>query len=48
MKLLIEAKGKAKKKLEKTARAKVKVKVTDAPTGGSSNAQSEGVKLIKK
>jgi hypothetical protein len=48
VKLLIEAKGKAKKKLEKTARAKVKVKVTYTPTGGSSNAQSEGVKLIKK
>lgn len=46
--LLVKAKGKTKKKLNKTGKAKVKVRVTYKPTGGTANTQSKSVKLIKK
>jgi hypothetical protein len=48
VKLLVKAKGKAKKKLNKTGMVKVKAHVTFIPTGGAANAQPKTVKLVKK
>ena len=48
IKLLVKPKGKAKHKLNKTGKAKVKVSVTFAPTGGAPNTLTKRVKLIKK
>jgi hypothetical protein len=48
VKLLVKAKGKAKHKLNKTGKAKVKARVTFAPTGGVPATQTKRVKLIKK
>jgi hypothetical protein len=48
VKLLIKARGAAKRKLNRTGKMKVKVKVTFTPTGGSPGTQSKRVKLIKK
>jgi hypothetical protein len=46
IKLLVRAKGKKKKSLERTGKAKVKVTVMFTPTGGSPNNQS--LKLVLK
>jgi hypothetical protein len=48
VKLLIKAKGKAKKKLNKTGKVKVKPKITFTPTGGTANSKSLSVVLKKK
>jgi DNA-binding beta-propeller fold protein YncE len=45
--LLVKAKGKAKKRLDRTGKVKVKVKVTYTPTGGHPSTQSERMRLIK-
>jgi hypothetical protein len=47
VKLLVKAKGKAKKRLNRTGRAKVKVKVTYKPRGGERSSQTKTVKLKK-
>jgi hypothetical protein len=44
-KLLIKPKGKVKRRLDRTGRAKVKVRVTDTPNGGSPDSQTKTVKL---
>jgi DNA-binding beta-propeller fold protein YncE len=44
-KLLIKPKGKVKRRLDRTGRAKVKVTVTDTPNGGSPDSQTKTVKL---
>jgi hypothetical protein len=46
--LLIKAKGKAKRKLNDSGKAKVKPKITYTPTGVASNTQQTKVKLKKK
>jgi len=46
--LLLKARGKAKKKLRSTGKAKVKAAVTYAPAGGDPRTQSLVVKLKKK
>jgi hypothetical protein len=48
VKLLIKAKDKAKSKLAKTGKAKVKAKITFTPTFGTAKSQTKSVKLIKK
>jgi hypothetical protein len=48
VKLLIKAKGKARRKLGRTGKAKVKAKVTYTPTGGAPNTLTKTVKLIKR
>lgn len=48
VKLLIKAKGRAKGKLDRTVRVKVSVTITFTPTGGTANAQTKRLKLIKK
>jgi hypothetical protein len=48
VKLLIKAKGKAKKKLNATGKAKVTLAVTFTPTGGDPATQSKSIKLIKR
>jgi DNA-binding beta-propeller fold protein YncE len=47
-KLKIKPKGKARKKLGKKGRAKVKAEVTYTPTGGEPNTESKRVKLVKR
>jgi len=47
VKLLIRAKGRAKAKLDRTGRVKVKAIVTFTPTGGSPRTQTKRVKLEK-
>lgn len=47
MELLVKPKGKAKGKLRRRGKAKVKPVVTFAPTGGSSVAQPRSIKLVK-
>jgi CSLREA domain-containing protein len=47
-KLSVKPKGKAKKKLNKKGKAKVKANVTFTPTGGTSNAESKRIKLVKR
>ena len=44
-KLLVKPRGKAKKKLNQTGKAKVKAKVTYTPTGGEPNTESKKVTL---
>ena len=44
-KLLVKPRGKAKKKLNQTGKAKVKAKVTYTPTGGEPNTESKNVTL---
>ena len=44
-KLVIKPRGKAKKKLNQTGKAKVKAKVTYTPTGGEPNTESKKVTL---
>ena len=44
-KLLIKPKGTAKRRLDRTGRVKVKVRVTDTPDGGSPDSQTKTVKL---
>ena len=46
--LPIKAKGKKKRELNATGRTKLKIKVTYTPAGGSANAVSKRVKLVKK
>jgi hypothetical protein len=48
VKLTVKPKGKAKKRLDQSGTAKVKVRVTYTPTGGAANTQPKRVKLIKK
>ncbi len=48
VKLLIKAKGKAKRKLNRTGGVRVKVRVAYTPTGGTPNAKTRKLKLIKK
>jgi len=45
--LLVKAKGKAKKRLNRTGKVKVKVHVTDTARGGSPDSQTKTVKLKK-
>jgi hypothetical protein len=46
--LLIKAKGKSRRKLERTGAAKVKVTVTFTPAGGDPATQARTVKLLEK
>ena len=48
VRLLIEAKGKKKRKLNPTGEVKVRPEITFTPTGGSANTQSAQVKLIRR
>jgi hypothetical protein len=48
VKLLIKAKGKKKRKLNKTGKVKVYPKVTYTPTGGDPSKQSKRLKLKKR
>jgi hypothetical protein len=48
VKLAVEAKGKAKKKLSRKGTAKVKLEVTFTPTGGDPSTQAKAVKLIRR
>jgi hypothetical protein len=47
-KLSIKPRGKAKKKLNRTGKAKVTAEVTYTPDGGEANAQTKRVRLIKR
>ena len=47
-KLLVKPRGKAKKKLNQTGKAKVKAKVTYTPTGGEPNTESKTVTLKRR
>jgi hypothetical protein len=47
VRLLVKAKGKAKSKLARTGKARVKVTVTFAPSGGLAAAQRRAVRLVK-
>jgi hypothetical protein len=47
VKLLVKPKGKIRRRLNETDRAKVKVTITYTPTGGSPNAQTKTIKLRK-
>jgi hypothetical protein len=48
VKLLVKPKGKIKRKLNSTGKARVKVTVTYAPTGGGPNAQTKKIRLRKR
>jgi hypothetical protein len=48
VKLLIKAKGKAKRKLTRTGKAKIKARVTYTPTDGTPKSKTPKVKLKKK
>jgi hypothetical protein len=48
VRLLIEAKGKKKRKLNSTGAVKVRPEITFTPTGGSANTQSAQVKLVRR
>ena len=48
VKLAVEAKGKAKKRLSRSGTAKVKLEVTFTPTGGDPSTQAKTVKLIRR
>jgi hypothetical protein len=48
VRLLIEAMGKKKRKLNLIGKVKVRLEITYTPTGGSTNTQSVKVKLIKR
>jgi hypothetical protein len=47
-KLLVKAKGKSKRKLGRKGKAKVRLKVTFRPDGGTPNTKAKTVKLIKR
>jgi hypothetical protein len=47
VRLLIEAKGKKKRKLNSNGKVKVRPEITYTPTGGSSNTRSMAIRLIK-
>ena len=47
-KLVIKPKGKARKKLGRKGRARVKAEVTYTPTGGEPNTQTKRIRLIKR
>lgn len=47
VKLRVKAKGKSKHKLNHTGKAKLKLKVTYTPSGGSPNTEAKRVKLVK-
>jgi hypothetical protein len=47
VRLLVKAKGKAKRKLARTGKAKVKVTVTFTPSGGLAAVQGRSVRLVK-
>jgi hypothetical protein len=47
IKLLVKPKGKTKRKLHRTGKVKVKVKITFTPTGGTPNSQFKKIKLRK-
>ena len=44
----MKARGKAKKRLNKKGKAKVKAKVTYNPDGGPSDTKSKKIKLVKR
>jgi len=48
LKLTIEAEGRAKKRLKKMGRAKVKAKVTYTPDGGTSKTKSKKITLVRR
>ena len=48
VKLLVKAKGKAKRRLNDTGKAKVKVTITYTPTGGSPASEKKAIKLRKR
>jgi hypothetical protein len=48
VKLAVNAKGKAKKKLSRSGTAKVELTVTFTPTGGDPRTQAKSVKLIRR
>jgi hypothetical protein len=48
VKLSIKAKGKARRKLNRTGKVKVKAMVTYVPTGGTPNTEAKPIKLIKR
>lgn len=47
VKLLIKSKGKAKRRLGRTGKVKVRLRVTYTPSGGAPNTKAKTVKLIK-
>ena len=47
-KLTIKPKGKAKKRLNRRGKAKVKAKVTYTPDGGASATKSKKIKLVRR
>jgi hypothetical protein len=48
VRLLIEAKGKKRRKLHSTGKVRVKPEITFTPTGGSAYTRSVNVKLVKR
>jgi hypothetical protein len=48
VKMLVKPKGKAKRKLNRTGKVKVRVAITYTPTGGSPNSQSKRLALRKR
>jgi hypothetical protein len=48
VKLSIKAKGKARRRLNHTGRAKVRATVTYTPTGGTPAVQSKSIRLVKR
>jgi hypothetical protein len=48
VKLAIVAKGKAKRRLNRTGKVKLRLKITYTPTGGLANIKKKRVKLIKR
>jgi hypothetical protein len=44
----VKAKGKARKKLSKSGKAKVPAEVTYTPVGGDPSTQTANVKLVRK
>ena len=47
-KLSVKARGKAKKRLNKRGKTKVKAKVTFTPDGGTSDTKSKKIELVKR
>jgi hypothetical protein len=48
VRLLIRSEGRAKRRLARRGRVKVKLKVTYTPTGGAANTKTKSVKLVKR
>jgi hypothetical protein len=44
----VKTRGKAKKKLNRKGKAKVRANVTFTPTGGDPNTESKKIKLVKR